>query len=336
MDRAAIQLAAFGRGAIPALRTLLFERDPSGIFEPRCGAVWALASLHAYDVLMEFLATSREIVDPVERVGEEAVVNAAARGLRDFDNEQVFEILFAIAKRRLLPGVIETLGHYRRSETISFLIAGLADDDARPAAVAALLELGDRARPALLRAAALAVPSSHGESTSSRRCRRSALGLLRAMGVAQDDWPILQPLIDDLDSRMAMLACDIGLGLGMAGDEAVHRLVGMLSTADFLLSLQLEDCLVRHYAAASGGAHSLIVDHGFSIDVSGERRASLLRAISRGEHRLDPPDPPPVEADGATACVIARNVDRQSAISGAAPRTVKMIPIQLTTRWWRD
>jgi hypothetical protein len=287
MDRAAIQVVASGRSAIPALRTLLFERDPSGIFEPRCGAVWALASLHVYEVLMEFLATSREIADPVERVGEEAVINAAARGLREFDNEQVFEILFSIAKRRLLPGVIETLGHYRRSETISFLIAGLADDDARPAAAAALLELGDRARPALLRAAVLAVPSSGVEITSSRRCRRSALGLLRAMGVAQDDWPILQPLIDDLDSRIAMLACDIGLGLRMAGDEAVHRLVSMLLTADFLLSLQLEDCLVRHYAVARGVVNSLIVDNGSSTDGCGERRALLHRVISRGERRLD-------------------------------------------------
>ena len=264
MDRAAIQLVASGRGAIPALRTLLFEHDPSGIFEPRCGAVWALASLHAHEVLMEFLATSREIVDPVERVGEEAVINAAARGLRDLDDERVFQLLFAIAERRLLPGVIETLGHYRRSETISLLIAALADDDARPAAAAALLELGDRARSALLRAAVLAVPSPDVEITSSRRRRRSALGLLRAMGVGRDDWPILQPLIDDPDPRIAMLTCDIGLGLGMAGDEAIRRLVSMSSTADFLLSVQLEDCLVRHYALARGVVDSLIVDHGSS------------------------------------------------------------------------
>lgn len=291
MDRATIQLAAFGRRAIPALRTLLFERDPSGVFGPRCGAVWALASLHAFEVLMEFLATSREIVDPVERVGEEAVINAAARRLRDFDDERVFPLLLAIAERRLLPGVIETLGRCRRSETISLLIAGLADDDARPAAAAALLKLGDRARPALLRAAVLAVPSSGVEITSSRRRRRSALGLLRAMGVGQDDWPILQPLTDDLDSRIAMLACDIGLGLGMAGDEAVHRLVSMLSTADLLLSLQLEDCLVRHYGVARRVVNSLIVDNGLSTDGSGERRAFLHRVISRGEHGLDPTRP---------------------------------------------
>ena len=38
----------------------------------------ALRSLRAYYVLREFLALRREISDPVERTGEDAVINAVA------------------------------------------------------------------------------------------------------------------------------------------------------------------------------------------------------------------------------------------------------------------
>ena len=261
MDRAAVRLVASGGHAIPALRALLFERDPSGIFEPRCLAVWALAHLHACEVLVEFLAYSRETKDPVERIGEEAVINAAARGLRGVENEQVFQVLFAVAKRRLLQGVIDTLSRFRRPETIPLLIAALTDDDARPAAASALLKLGDQARPNLLCASKLVDASTDGENASRRQCRRTALELLREIGVARDDWPHLQPLMFDPDLRIAMLACDIGLGLGMAGDEAIRRLVGMSSTTDALLSLQLEDCLVRHDASPRGVVNLLVGRH---------------------------------------------------------------------------
>jgi HEAT repeat protein len=270
MDRAAVRLVASGGRAIPALRALLFERVPSGIFEPRCLAVWALAHLHAYEVLVEFLANSRETKDPVERIGEEAVINAAARGLRGVENEQVFQVLFAVAKRRLLPGVIDTLGRFRRPETIPLLIAALTDDDARPTAASALLKLGDQARPNLLCASKLVDASTDGENASHRQCRRTALELLREMGVARDDWPHLQPLMFDADLRIAMLACDIGLGLGMARDEAIRRLVGMSSTTDALLSLQLEDSLVRHDASPRGVVNLLVGRHNPLTHESGE------------------------------------------------------------------
>jgi hypothetical protein len=81
-DRGVIEIAACGRRAIPALRALLFERGPSGLYEPRCLAVKALGALEAYDVLIEYLNAPRAIVDPIERVGEDAVLNAAARAAR--------------------------------------------------------------------------------------------------------------------------------------------------------------------------------------------------------------------------------------------------------------
>ncbi len=287
MERAAAQLAACGPRAIPALRALLFERDTAGLFEPRRQAVWVLASLHAYGILLEFLATSREATDPVEQVGDEAVMNAAARGLRNVDDDRVFPLLRSIAERKLLPGVVETLGTYRRSETLPILIASLADDDARPAAAAALREFGDRARQALLCAAASTVHEPGYERACSRRGRRSALQLLRALGIEREDWPIVRELIKDPDPRIALVACDIALDLRMAADETVRRLVAMTSSTDIFLNLEIEDCLVRHYEIAHDTTQSLLSRCERSIDGPPETRKLLRRVASRVEAPLE-------------------------------------------------
>jgi hypothetical protein len=105
------EVAACGTRAIPALRQLLFERDPSGLYQVRRRAVEALAALGAYDVLMDFLRVPREADDPVERMGDEAVTNAAALALTKVREEHVFQLLLLVAKRRHLIGVIAALGH---------------------------------------------------------------------------------------------------------------------------------------------------------------------------------------------------------------------------------
>jgi hypothetical protein len=46
-DQGFVDVIACGRQAIPALRALLFERGPSGLFQTRCRAVEALAALGA-------------------------------------------------------------------------------------------------------------------------------------------------------------------------------------------------------------------------------------------------------------------------------------------------
>ena len=59
-DRGLIETVACGRRAISALRALLFEREPIGLFQVRCLAARALAGLEAYDVLIEFLEAPRD------------------------------------------------------------------------------------------------------------------------------------------------------------------------------------------------------------------------------------------------------------------------------------
>jgi HEAT repeat protein len=139
-DRGVAQAASCGGAAIPALRQLLFERDPSGFFETRRRTVKALALIGARDVLIEFLESSREITDPVERLGEDAIINAAARALADASDPRVFHLLTSLAAKKTIPGIVAALGAFRRAEAIPHLVAALAEDESRGAAEAALVD----------------------------------------------------------------------------------------------------------------------------------------------------------------------------------------------------
>jgi hypothetical protein len=163
-DLGVLDVIACGRRAIPALRALLLEGESSGIYHPRCRAVEALAALGARDLLIEFLSSPREVADPVNRTGEEAVISAAARALVDSSDERIFPLLLELAKRQPLAGVIEALGSFRRPEAIACLIAALSEDYGRRAAEAALLRMEPRARPVLLRAALRPAPSAEWET----------------------------------------------------------------------------------------------------------------------------------------------------------------------------
>jgi hypothetical protein len=116
-------------------------------------AVEALAALRSFDTLGEFLQLDREIEDPVERLGEEVVVSAAARLIACLREEWVFQLLLDLANRHSLSGVLAGLGAFKRLESIPCLIRALAEDDVRPTAEAVLRSLGRAARPQLIRAA---------------------------------------------------------------------------------------------------------------------------------------------------------------------------------------
>jgi hypothetical protein len=177
-DDAILEVVAFGDRAIPALRALLAKREPSGLFQARCRIVDALAAIGAYEELIDFLSTHNEASDPVERLGDDAVINAAARALASLREDRVFSLLMALAADRIRPGVVTALGAFERAEASSYLVAALAEDESRLAAETALRRLGGSARPVLL-AAATRHPFDRNESESRRRQRRSALALLK-------------------------------------------------------------------------------------------------------------------------------------------------------------
>jgi hypothetical protein len=76
-EPASFALIECGPAAAPALREVLYQRDPSGIFGPRCRAAKALAGIRAHEVLLEFLKAPHEEADLVARVGEETLLEVA-------------------------------------------------------------------------------------------------------------------------------------------------------------------------------------------------------------------------------------------------------------------
>ena len=247
-----LYVVACGEQAIPALRTMLFERERSGLYQGRCRAVAALAALGAHDVLIEFLEAERTIADPIERVGEDAVINAAAQALANVRERRVFALLLRLAHRPALTGVIGALGAFGNVEAIPPLIDALEEDASRLTAEAALRKLGRPARAALLRAVGMQVPSGERESELSARRRRSALRLLAETDASPDGWRALRHLVHDMDAKVAALACEICLARASASDrtDAVRRLIELLAKEDWVLREEIEDCLVVHFDSA--------------------------------------------------------------------------------------
>jgi|GEM_PF-1286139 hypothetical protein len=248
-ELAVFDALALGSEAVPVLRELLFERDRAGIFEPRRRVVRALAALHAFGVLKEFIAGWRPAEDPVERLGDEAVVSAAAGELAVTGDEEAFAVLLGIAREHPIPGVVEAIGSYRRTEAIPVLIAALSDDCAGGPAQRALEELGQDAVAALVDAALVPLAGANGRETpSSIRRRRRALSALVKTGARRAVQARLRPLVDDPDAEIAALACRILL---TSADEVwtcecVERLVELLRRATWPLRREVEDSLIAN------------------------------------------------------------------------------------------
>jgi hypothetical protein len=288
-DRGVLDVVACGRQAVPRLRALLFQREPSGLFQPRCRVVEALALLGAYDVLIEFFVADRTIADPVERAGEDAVLNATARALHDVADETIISRLLSLAETRRLAGPIEVLGALRRVEALPCLVAALADDVARPAAEDAIRQFGHDAAPALIAASTERTPQDGSESESSRRRRRAALALLTEIGdpVAtsgqqRSEW------INDYDAQIAVEGCRMALRSGdpVERQVAIRRLIDLLPTAPWHVQRDIEERLVEHAA----DARPLVRDRAraaapaegdFSAKADGQRR------LNRIAHRLE-------------------------------------------------
>jgi hypothetical protein len=243
------EVVTFGDAAVPALRALLFQREPSGLFQIRCRAAEALAALRAYDVLVEFLHDHDAAADPIECLGDDAVINAAARGLKGLRDERVFRLLLHLARRPALTGVIDALAAYRRLEAIPALIAALEEDASRGAAEAALLKIRHAARTALIVAVQKRRPSTDCESESSLRRRRSALKLLELIGISGKAWLELRDLVWDKDPKLSFLACRIGLPCASEADlqDIVARLLSLWTGADWILRDEIEQSLITNF-----------------------------------------------------------------------------------------
>ena len=286
-DLGVIDAVACGRRAVPALRNLLFEREPSGIYQPRCWAARALSILGAYDALFEFLDMAHEARDPVERAGDDAVINSAARHLSVLRDERVFRLLMRLANTRLRPGVIGALATFHREEAMPYFVAALGEDDCRLIAEPVLVAFGRIAQPLLLEAATTPSPSAESESETSIRKRRSALALLMEMGVPIELWPSLRGLVFDQDPRIAVLACDLCLSVGREEEwgGAAQRLAQLLENASWRRESDIEECLVRHYGRSAKTITAMLRHSAENSDTPPQSREILLRVRARGERR---------------------------------------------------
>jgi hypothetical protein len=251
-ELAVVELVACGKRAVEPLRRFLLYGKPSGIFQPRQRAVEALAELGAKDVLLEYLTFEKHISDPVDRYGEEAVENTAARLLAGWRDEEVYNVLLRLLSRKPMPGVIETIGEYRRPGTIPDFVSALGDDIARIPAEEALRKVGESARWALRDAALTPVPSAADETPSSLRRRTSALRLLAERNLSAEDWRNLAALTRDHDPEIAARACWIALLVAEESCKqlAVRRLVDVLPEADLFLQTEIEGWLLRCFGSA--------------------------------------------------------------------------------------
>ena len=242
-DRVFSEMVGFGVEAVPELRALLFEREPSGVYIVRCRAVEALAALKSFETLGDFLRLDREIEDPVERLGEEVVISAAARLIARLHEEWIFELLLDLAKRRGLSGVLAGLGVFKRPESIPLLIRALSEDEVRPTAEAVLQSFGRAARPQLIRAANPSKDRVQSGNETNLRARRSAIWILLDIGVTRRDWSLLRPLMRDEDPRIAILACMACAGVGTAADrlDATVCLALLRSSGDWLQRQQIDE-----------------------------------------------------------------------------------------------
>jgi PBS lyase HEAT-like repeat len=256
-DLGVVEVVACGKAAIPALRELLFQGDPSDASQPRCRAIEALASLNAHGVLIDYLnilvliqcMDAGRRADPAERLGDDAVINAAAVVVAEVRDEQVFHLLQELGKRPSLTGVISALGSFGRIEAIPLLINALEHDASRPAAEEALKKVGRSARSPLIASATLPLPSKEHESVSSLRRRRSALRLLKEIGILPQMWPELRCLMSDEDARISTLVCEIGV-LNAHPDEkydVLQRLIDVSAEDDWMVHDDVEECLVHYF-----------------------------------------------------------------------------------------
>ena len=251
-EEAAAALVACGQRAVAPLRRFLLEGRPSGIYQPRRWAVQALAGLDAKDVLLEYLRRDMPIADAVARLGEEAVQNAAATALKQWPSEEVYAVLTGILQRRHLPGAVETLGELGRLEAIPYIIAALEDDVCRAAAEDALKKMGEPAVPELILAALNPWPNRDEETPGSLLRRGSAARLLAAIGVSEEQWTQLRPLLMEAAPAILVAAARMAWRVGdKAGTEAVaERLISAISDADWYFRNEIGDVLVEIYDAA--------------------------------------------------------------------------------------
>jgi hypothetical protein len=208
--------------------------------------------LGAKEVLLEYLSHPTVIQDAVVRMGEDAVRSTAARELGRWETEDVFECLTAVGMDHLLPGIVESLGKFRRLETMPYLLWALGDGICRSCAEEAIRSLGAVARPSLLNAATARMPTPEDENASSLQRRRWVLRILCDLKVCPQDWRTLRSLVDEIDPDIVIAGARLALEVAPEHEKrrAVRRMIDILPSAGWFLRAEARAALAEHYDLA--------------------------------------------------------------------------------------
>ena len=240
------ELAACGPRAVPLLREFLLSGRVTSVPQPRMWAVEALARLEARDVLIEYLQAPSRVTDPQLLFAEDAVRSTAGRRLSAWHDDETFEILLDLCRKRSIPGAVESLAGFERAEAIPCFDRALEEDMCRPAAEDGLRRLGPKARSALLLSAVTPLPNADEETPSSLCRRRSVLRLLTEIGVDCQHWGELRPLLAEQDpellGRLAQIAASVEDPVDRASAAGV--LVRSLGRLPWFVWKEAEEALV--------------------------------------------------------------------------------------------
>lgn len=299
-DLGVLAVVAFGAAAVAPLQKLLFAREPSGLYQPRCRVVDALAALGARDVLRAFVQTDRDFADPVEVAGEEAVLNAALRALRGEQDDAFFQRVLTLAATKRIAGAIELLGGFRRPEALPCLVAALADDVVRPTAEGAIRRYGRAAVPALVAGATERIVQDGAETESSRRRRRAALDLLAETGGTADLTRAQRALwLTDDDPAIVLAGSRLVMADGTRPErqDAARRLLAVLPSVNWPLRSSIERFLIEHpddVRPALAALHPGTAPDAADLSHAAGTQRSLLR-LWRETGPTDADDKPPAD-----------------------------------------
>ncbi len=271
-------LVGVGERAVPALRRVLLEGQPSTVYLPRQRVVRTLAELGAFWALSEYLLRDKNIADAELKLAEEAVENTAARELARDPSDENFEVLRALAMRRKLPGAIEALAQFRRDAAAPVLVAALESDFCRTAAVEGIRPIYEVAVPYLVECVRSPEPSRTEESPTSLRRRQTAIRILAEQGIEAPAWPSLEFLLHERDAWLQSCAAEIALRLGRT-EPALRILVSHLTSTDWVLVDEIAQFLPQHLSVARETIIRQLEVGSASSAADDARRCRLLRWV---------------------------------------------------------
>jgi hypothetical protein len=176
------------------------------------------------------------------------VVSSAAHTIARRKDDRTFTLLYELASRRPLTGVISALASFQRPTAIPIFINALGEDEVRLAAETALTSYGSTARSLLLDAADRFKTSNDLSESQLRKCR-SILMLLSEIGVGGREMDRLRPFITSADTQVSVLACRIALCSGSKSTRAKARarLMQLRTCVPWLERMQIEQYLASAF-----------------------------------------------------------------------------------------